>query len=315
MVFACLPLWKERCSAYRAFLENRKPQSPWDLFDELKLPPNLQVLAVACYRGVVAVLAARRLLLVFHNEGKWILLADNELPFGGKPWTPLETIAVCSQCVVFAYRNEEENCCYIYAIPLSEAGKQTTPIKARVNGKSLRLVVPEEIYDADTVYGSMHDHKGRTARFCVNLKKSELTVGNACDCPWPTISNTDFMRIFRGTVCYYSRERKQILFFDYRDTTTRFMRPVANDVLSVEIFQGYALVHYVNDEIELVNIYGKYRIISKLTRTMMRQFADIATHGIPSNYPVKPFHSTRTFSSSLFVMLHDGSICQFKSTL
>jgi len=312
-VFACVPLWDERDSAYKAYLENRKPRSPWRLFENLKLSPKLVVLATACYRDLMCVLFNGRLVVARHYQGEWSVVADRPLPFGGAPWVPLSTVGLCAQCVMFAYQHTEEKQHYLYAIPLNEASSKSTPLKVGVNREISQIVLPEEIYDHHVVFGAIHDRLGKTSIVRVNLKEEGIQVGEEGECPWPDHSPTDFMRVFRTTVCYYSRERKQLLFYRTEHPDSRSLRLVTDDVLSVEMFNEYALVHYANDELELMNMHGEYRARSKLLRAMTRQFADIATHNLHKNSPVRPFHSTRTFSSSLFVMFHDGTLCQFQS--
>lgn len=313
LLLVCLPLFEERDSAHKAFLENRRPVSPWKVFDALKLSPKLDVLATACYRGIVCVLFRGRLLVACHHEQKWSVVADRELPFDGKPWTPIETLAVCAQCVTFVYRNEEEKCCYVYAIPLSAVGENNTPMKAKVNALSVRVLLPEEIYDHDKVYGAVYDERGRTCRFQVDLKEEKIEMGEVGDCPWPTISNTTFMQVRRDVVCYYSHEREQLVFFKTGNETERTLRVARDAVLSVEMFQEYAAIHCVNDTLEMVNMTGERQIRTKLLRDMTRRYADIAVQGLPKNSPVKPFPSTRTFASSFFVMFHDGTLCQFQN--
>lgn len=312
-VFACIPLWEKRDSAFAALRENRRPVSPWRLFDDFKLPPKLDVLATACFREMVCVLATGRLIVVYHTQGKWEVIADRELPGMGTVWTPMETVAICTQCVAFAYRNEEDNCCYLYAIPMNEIASNSNPIKARIDKSTVKVVLPEEIHDGNIVFGFVHDELGETQSFQVNVSERTLTIEESVDSPWPEPSPTDFMSISRSLLCHYSEARKQLVFCDSQKLFKKHLRPLSNEkVLSVEMFHNYAVVHYGNDDIELMNIYGEYKQRSRLLNASLRQFANISVEGLPDNQPVKPYRSLRTFSSSFFVMFHDGIVCEFQ---
>ena len=317
-ILQCLPLHAPIDSPYLAMQERRRFKQPWHAFTDL--PLTGEVLATACFRDIVCVLLGAGLAVARYTEGQWSRVAFRALPNNGKPWTILRALAVCAQCVVFACRNNEENRNCVFVVPLLNCTKEeTTPLRYTLppnDSDEVRLFVPEEIYEQSRVNLIVSTSHHTTHLLCADLNENTIKpLSEPQTSLWPESNDegTDtFIRFAQGTVCHYSYARKQLLFYQLDDRDRIAVRPTSKPVLSVEIFHSYALVHYCDDELELMNICGNYTDRTRMLREKTRSYASVAMKGAPEQtHRIPPYRASRTFSDRMFVMLRDGTVCVF----